>query len=74
MKGNFRVESVVVRECFLNSGRVISIAALIFLLSEVEGKQLAYILLGGAACQLLLPLLIRVPGKGSAQEKKSLQA
>jgi MFS transporter, YQGE family, putative transporter len=74
LKGNFRVESVVVRECFLNSGRVISIAALIFLLSEVEGKQLAYILLGGAACQLLLPLLIRVPGKGSAQEKKSLQA
>lgn len=58
LKGNFRTESVVMRELFLNTGRIISIAVLIFLLREVEGEQLAYILLGGAVCQLLLPLFV----------------
>jgi MFS transporter, YQGE family, putative transporter len=70
LKGNFRVESVVLREAFLNTGRVISITALILLLQEVEGRQLAFILLGGAVCQLILPILVgrKVPeGKRRAQ-------
>lgn len=60
LKGNFRVESLVIREAFLNTGRVISITSLIFLLKEVEGKQLAFILLAGAAFQLLLPVVLGV--------------
>jgi MFS transporter, YQGE family, putative transporter len=70
LKGNFRVESVVLREAFLNTGRVVSITALILLLQEVEGRQLAFILLGGAICQLILPILVgrKVPeGKRKAQ-------
>lgn len=73
LKGNFRVESVVVREVFLNGGRVISISALIFLLGNVQGDRLAYILLGGALCQLFLPLLIRGKTAG-VSEKKSVQS
>ncbi|MNC16024.1 Major Facilitator Superfamily protein [compost metagenome] len=71
LKGNFRVESVVLRETFLNTGRVISITALILLLQEVEGRQLAFILLGGAVCQLILPILIgqKTPGQKRQTEQ-----
>lgn len=58
LRGNFRVESVVVKEVFLNAGRAVSIGVLIFLLGNVQGERLAYILLGGAFCQLLLPFLM----------------
>jgi YQGE family putative transporter len=72
LRGNFRVESLVIREIFLNAGRVISITALITFLDNVEGRQLAYILLAGAVTQLLLPVLIR--GRRAVAEggKKSL--
>lgn len=74
LKGNFRVESMVVREIFLNIGRVISIFVLIRLLGGVEGKQLAFILLGGALCQLLLPVLIRPARAQSAGKGSRLEA
>lgn len=71
LKGNFRVESVVLRELFLNTGRIISILALISLLSGFEGRQLAYILLGGALCQLLLPLLTRETARPQRRRNNS---
>jgi hypothetical protein len=40
----------------------------------VEGKQLAFILLGGALCQLLLPVLIRPARAKSGGKRNALQA
>jgi MFS transporter, YQGE family, putative transporter len=75
LKGNFRVESVVMREVFLNTGRVFSIFALILFLDNLAGQQLAYILIGGALLQLLLPLMLREKEAGAAvQESRKLQA
>lgn len=59
LKGNFRVESVVVREFFINTGRVISILTLILLLKDLEGRQLAWVLIAGSLCQLCIPFLFR---------------
>lgn len=74
LKGNFRVESVVLREAFLNTGRAVSIVALISFLQEVEGRQLAYILLAGAAFQLLLPLLVGKQPAGSPADDAAAPA
>ncbi|WP_438446629.1 MFS transporter [Gorillibacterium sp. sgz5001074] len=59
LKGNFRVESVVVREFFINTGRVISIFTLILFLKELDGRQLAWVLIAGSVCQLFIPLMLR---------------
>lgn len=59
LKGQFRIESVVVRELFLNAGRVVSIFMLISLSGSMEGNLLPWVLLGGAAIQLAVPLFVR---------------
>lgn len=74
LKGNFRVESLVIREVFLNAGRVLSILALILFLDNLAGQQLAYILIGGAVLQLLLPLMVRGARERAAAEEKSVSA
>jgi len=60
-KGQFRVESVVLREVALNAGRIASIAALISFADGFGGDGLAWVLFAGAATQLLLPFLAREP-------------
>ncbi|MCR2804840.1 MFS transporter [Paenibacillus soyae] len=58
LKGQLRVESVVMRELFLNVGRVISIAVLAVFGSDMESIWMPVILFTAAALQYLLVLLI----------------
>ncbi|MGG1551964.1 MULTISPECIES: MFS transporter [Paenibacillus] len=53
-KGQLKVESVVVRESFLNVGRIISIFVLISLGSNLDGGWIPWILMAAAATQFAL--------------------
>ncbi|GGG86096.1 MFS transporter [Paenibacillus radicis (ex Gao et al. 2016)] len=59
LKGQLRVESVVIRELFLNTGRIISIAAMITLAKDTESAWLAIVLFGAALLQYLLLPFVR---------------
>lgn len=59
LKGQLRVESVVMRELFLNAGRVISIMVLILLAKDLQSAWLPAILFGMAVLQYLLVVLIK---------------
>lgn len=59
LKGLFRVESMVVREYFINSGRVLSIALLILFAKEVDSPALPIVLVTLAFMQLGILLLVR---------------
>ena len=59
LKGQLRVESVVMREIFLNSGRVISISALIFLAADLQSIWMPVVLFTTAALQYLSVMLIK---------------
>jgi YQGE family putative transporter len=58
-KGQFRVESVVVREIFLNIGRVLSVSILLLFAGNLQGSLLPWMLVIFSAAQFSLPLLIR---------------
>lgn len=51
LKGQLRNEAVVVRECFLNAGRVLSIALLLMFAADLESGRLAFVLLGASVLQ-----------------------
>lgn len=59
LKGQLRIESVVMRELFLNIGRVLSISLLVLLVADLESAWMPVVLFGMAAMQYLLVLLIR---------------
>ncbi|OBR64005.1 MFS transporter [Paenibacillus oryzae] len=59
LKGQLRIESVVMRELFLNIGRVISISLLVLLVADLQSAWMPVVLFGMAAMQYLLVLLIR---------------
>lgn len=59
LKGQLRVESVVMRELFLNIGRVVSITLLIALAKDMQSVWLPVVLFGMAVLQYLLVLCIK---------------
>jgi YQGE family putative transporter len=59
LKGQLRVESVVMRELFLNIGRVISIVLLILLARDMDSIWMPVVLFVMALLQYVLVLLIR---------------
>ncbi|MCS7462782.1 MFS transporter [Paenibacillus doosanensis] len=69
LKGQLRVESVVMRETFLNCGRVISILALI-LITEYSGNEwLPWVLFAASITQIgIVWLLERVPEESEEKE------
>ncbi|MFF2482717.1 MFS transporter [Paenibacillus sp. NPDC058071] len=58
LKGQLRVEGVVMRELFLNIGRVISIAMVIWLAKDTESAWLAIVLFAAALMQYGLVLFV----------------
>lgn len=59
LKGQLKVESVVMREAFLNGGRIVAITILILLASDLQSKWLAIVIAIMAAAQFLILLLVR---------------
>lgn len=59
LRGQFRIESVVVREFFLNVGRVISILMQVMFAASVDAIALPIILVMLAATQLVIPVMVR---------------
>jgi YQGE family putative transporter len=59
LKGQLRVESVVMREVFLNSGRVLSILLLIILSKDLQSIWLPIVLLTTAVLQYALFWLVK---------------
>ncbi|MBP1993443.1 MFS transporter [Paenibacillus eucommiae] len=58
LKGQLRVESVVVRELFINIGRVLSIGTLISLAGDLDGHIIPWILLGASLIQVMIIWLV----------------
>jgi YQGE family putative transporter len=58
LKGGLRVEGVVIRELFLNTGRIISIFVLIRCSGGLDGSAIPWILLGASLLQLGLVWLV----------------
>jgi YQGE family putative transporter len=58
-KGQFRVESVVVREIFVNTGRVISVGFLIMVAGNLQGSMLPWMLVIFSVIQFSLAILLR---------------
>ena len=59
LKGQLKVESVVMREAFLNAGRVASIALMILLASDLQSKWIPVVIVAMAAAQYLMLLFIK---------------
>ena len=59
MRGLFRIESVVVREFFLNAGRVLSIMLQVLFASNLNSPALPIVLLIMASTQLGIVFLVR---------------
>jgi YQGE family putative transporter len=59
LKGQLRIESVVMRELFLNVGRVLSIGLLVLFASDLESGMMPIVLFVMAVLQYLLVMLIR---------------
>jgi YQGE family putative transporter len=59
LKGQLRIESVVMRELFLNVGRVLSIGLLVLFATDLESEMMPIVLFVMAVLQYLLVLLIR---------------
>ncbi|WP_274652553.1 MFS transporter [Paenibacillus humicola] len=59
LKGQLKVEAVVMRELFLNSGRVVSITLLIVFASDLQSVWLPVVLVAAAALQYTLYGLLR---------------
>ncbi len=63
LKGQLRIESVVMRELFLNVGRVLSIALLVLWATDLESAIMPVILFIMAVLQYILVFLIREKGQ-----------
>ncbi|WP_243735109.1 MFS transporter [Paenibacillus turpanensis] len=62
LKGNLRIETVVLRESFLNAGRMLGTFGIILFSAEVSSVWIGIILLAAASAQLLLGWLIEKDG------------
>jgi YQGE family putative transporter len=58
-KGQFRVESVVVREIFVNAGRVISVSFLLLFAGSLQGSMLPWMLVIFSVIQFSLAIFSR---------------
>lgn len=74
LKGQLKVESVVMREAFLNAGRVVAISILIMLATDLQSIWLAIVILAMAAAQFLLLLFIRPEQAEQAETAASVAA
>jgi len=63
LKGQLRNEAVVMRETFLNAGRVLSIAALLQFAGDLESARLPLVLFAAALSQLLIVFLVEAPAR-----------
>ncbi|OXM15472.1 MFS transporter [Paenibacillus herberti] len=59
LKGELRVESVIMRELFLNGGRIVSISILLLFAGNLQPAAIAIVLLVLAGMQFLLLRLVR---------------
>jgi YQGE family putative transporter len=59
LRGLFRIESVVIREFFLNVGRVLSIVLQVVFASRIDSPALPVVLILAAVVQLFIILLVR---------------
>jgi len=59
LRGMFRVESIVIRELFLNAGRVVSIVLQLVLASDINSIALPIVLVATSLTQLGIVLLVR---------------
>ncbi|MBP1154439.1 MULTISPECIES: MFS transporter [unclassified Paenibacillus] len=66
LKGELRVESVVLRETFLNGGRVISIVILILMIRYGGNGMLPWVLAGASVIQIVLVWLLESRPKPAA--------
>ncbi|MBD2872686.1 MFS transporter [Paenibacillus arenilitoris] len=67
LKGQLRVESVVMRELFLNVGRVVAITLLIVLAGDLQSGWLPVVLFAMAVLQYLLFLCIKEKREGEQE-------
>ncbi|WP_123040838.1 MFS transporter [Cohnella candidum] len=67
LKGHFRIESVVLREFFLNAGRVLSILSLITFASEPGSPILPIVLVATSILQFGMVLLVRHENKNARE-------
>jgi YQGE family putative transporter len=58
LKGELKVEGVVVREMFINPGRVISILVLVLFSGDLKGGSIPWILFGAALTQFFIIWLV----------------
>lgn len=63
LKGQLRNEAVVMRETFINAGRVLSIMALIVFANDLESAKLPVVLFTTAALQVLTFLFVEKPAR-----------
>jgi len=69
LKGQLRNEAVVMREVFLNAGRVLSIAALLAFAGDLESAMLPVVLFAAAATQALIYFLVEEPARQPAESR-----
>ncbi|UOQ87304.1 MFS transporter [Gracilibacillus salinarum] len=60
----FRVESVVLRETIINTGRGLGIITFMIFSNEIDTHTVAYVIIAAMAIQVLLPLLTKVKEEG----------
>ncbi|CAG7599037.1 hypothetical protein PAESOLCIP111_00279 [Paenibacillus solanacearum] len=58
LKGALRIESIVMRELFVNLGRITAIGLLLASASNLSGHSLGFVLLAAALCQFVVILMV----------------
>jgi len=69
LRGQLRNEAVVMRETFLNAGRVLSIVLLLAFADDLRSSLLPVVLFGAAVTQTLIFFLIEKPGRQPAESR-----
>jgi len=69
LKGQLRNEAVVLRETFLNAGRVLSIVALLVFADNLESAMLPAVLFAAALTQTLIFFLVENPARQPAESR-----
>ena len=69
LKGQLRNEAVVLRETFLNAGRVLSIVALLVFAANLESAMLPAVLFAAALTQTLIFFLVENPARQPAESR-----
>lgn len=69
LKGQLRNEAVVMRETFLNAGRILSIVALLAFAGDLESAMLPVVLFAAALTQTLIFFLVEKPVRQPAESR-----